>query len=125
MEQVAHYSEIEKYKGYDQRKDGADGDNLHGQVALGTNRIGSLRIFTLQLFAGKAYSTLNDGPRFDDTNNPGGGNTPDTDMARIGSKDLFGTHTAYRGSDGCVAKGKNLRTEQGRQQRDNHQPHQK
>jgi len=48
--------------------------------------------FSFQLVRRQAYGSLDDPPRVDDADHPGGSDTSDTDVAGVGGEDFLGAH---------------------------------
>ena len=94
MEPIMKYAELEKQVGHDQRYDDTDRYHLHRQdpFAYVWYYVSTASRFSFQLVRRQAYGSLDDSPRVDDADHPGGSDTSDTDVAGVGGEDLLGAH---------------------------------
>lgn len=96
MCQVAlHHIEVEEENNQQQRDDGTDGDNLHGDVSLCAFHTGFHVGLTSHFLGSQSYGTLDDAPRLDNADDTCHGNATDTDALGIVFEDFFRSHSAY------------------------------
>ena len=119
------YAELEEQEGDNQRYDDTDRYHFHRQILLRTYSITLHSVsFSFQLVRRQAYGSLDDSPRVDDADHPGGSDTSDTDVAGVGGENLFRTHASYCLRNGVIAECQYFGAENGRHQRDDYQPYQ-
>ena len=84
MEPIMKYAELEEQEGDNQRYDDTDRYHFHRQILLRTYSITLHSVsFSFQLVRRQAYGSLDDPPRVDDADHPGGSDTSDTDVAGV------------------------------------------
>ena len=109
------YAELEEQEGDDQRYDDTDRYHFHRQILLRTYGITLHSVsFSFQLVRRQAYGSLDDPPRVDDADHPGGSDTSDTDVAGVGGEDLLGAHAPDGRRDSVIAERKYVGAENGR-----------
>ena len=80
--------------------------------------------FSFQLVRRQAYGSLDDPPRVDDADHPGGSDTSDTDVAGVGGEDLLGAHAPDGRRDSVISERKHVGAENGGHGGDDYQPYQ-
>ena len=125
MEPIMKYAELEEQEGDDQRYDDTDRYHFHRQILLRTYGITLHSVsFSFQLVRRQAYGSLDDSPRVDDADHPGGSDTSDTDVAGVGGEDLLGAHAPDGRRDSVIAERKYVGAENGGHGGDDPQPYQ-
>ena len=97
-----HHVEVEEQQHQDQGNDGADANDLHGEVALGAQHLTGSVLLATNLLHSQSDSTLDDAPRLDDAYDTCHGDATDTYATGIVGKDLLRAHQANRRGDGGV-----------------------
>ena len=90
-----HHIEVEEQNNHQQCDDGADGDNLHGDVPLRALHAGLYIGFTAHFLGSQPYGALNDAPGLDNADDTCHGYTTDTDALGIVFENIFRSHSAY------------------------------
>ena len=90
-----HHIEVEEQNNQQQCDDGADGDNLHGDVPLRALHAGLYIGFTAHFLGSQPYGALNDAPGLDNADDTCHGYTTDTDALGIVFENIFRSHSAY------------------------------
>ena len=91
MEQVAlHHVKVEKEGHQQQCEDGADGNDLHREIALRTLHGSQVARLAPHLLGCQSDSTFDDAPRLDDADDAGHGDTTNADTLGIVLENLFG-----------------------------------
>ena len=125
MRQLQETPGFQEQEGDDQRYDDTDRYHFHRQILLRTYSITLHSVsFSFQLVRRQAYGSLDDSPRVDDADHPGGSDTSDTDVAGIGGEDLLGAHAPDGRRDSVIAERKYVGAENGGHGGDDHQPYQ-